>query len=534
MALIYRAIWRDDSADLEGFAATEALRWLNETKGIDLDALPDDLSGTMRFDRLDAAAEGPFDLTTRRSANDGVHATRMGLHEVRPASGQQWTTTLTVLHEDGSGSGSLWVDVERVSDDPYERVAFRAPRLVRNLIERGSDPRVGHVRLEREPRAITAAGLAGLIRNVDRRLPLVVFSHDIAGIGVTKRRARAAFDRLVGVAQVYVLPPAEVDAFKAAVGEELAVWGGAARLYLPAQDHGGLRPGRHRYVPGYRMAQSEYAASDLFVALLAATVPATPPPSAYERVRRGLAAVGVDQDLADLLEHADGELREKDAEIQRLRAEIDRSAEELLDLQVEVEDLESEINRKSDALGRWFASRGGSEAAEDLPAEVTSVADAIEWAAHLDGIVLHPDAPRDIDKLETAVNSTAWANAIWRGLRALNEYALSDEGIAGGFWEWCLGTTSPWSWPATSKKLAIQESETVMNDDRLRRARTLPVSTDIARRGAVEMVAHIKISEGGGPLAPRIYFLDDTSGRTKKVHVGFVGPHEHMPNKGTN
>jgi hypothetical protein len=439
-----------------------------------------------------------------------------------------------VLQEDGSGNGSLWVDVERVSNDPYERVAFRAPRLVRNLIERGSDPRVGHVRLEPEPRAITAGGLAGLIRNPDRRLPLVVFSHDIAGIAVTMRRARAAFDRLAGVAQIYVLPPDEVDSFKAAVGDELAVWGGAARLYLPAHDYGGLRPDRHRYVPGYRMARSEYAASDLFVALLAATVSATPPPGNYERVRRGLTAIGTDEGLAELLEHADDELREKDAEIQRLRAEIDQRADELLDLQVEVEGLESEVNRKSDALARWFASRGGSDMPQDLPAEVTSVGEAIEWVARLDGVVLHPDAPRDIDKLETAVNSTAWANAIWRGLRALNEYTLSNEAIAGGFWEWCLRTTSPWSWPATSKKLAMQESETVMNDDRLRRARTLPVSTDVTATGTVEMVAHIKISEGGGPLAPRIYFLDDTSGQTKKVHIGFIGPHEHMPNKGTN
>lgn len=162
------------------------------------------------------------------------------------------------------------------------------------------------------------------------------------------------------------------------------------------------------------------------------------------------------------------------------------------------------------------------------------MSEAVELASRLTGLAIHRDAARDVDKLEGAVNATAWANAIWRGLRALSGYALNEEGIAGGFWEWCLGTANPWSWPATSKKLAMQESETVMNNGRLRRVRTLPISTDVVRGGTIEMVAHLKISEGGGPLAPRIYFFDDTSGVTKKVHVGFIGPHEHMPNKGTN
>ena len=44
------------------------------------------------------------------------------------------------------------------------------------------------------------------------------------------------------------------------------------------------------------------------------------------------------------------------------------------------------------------------------------------------------------------------------------------------------------------------------------------------------MQAHLKISEGGGDLAPRIDFHDDTMGETKRVHVGFVGPHHLVPN----
>lgn len=48
------------------------------------------------------------------------------------------------------------------------------------------------------------------------------------------------------------------------------------------------------------------------------------------------------------------------------------------------------------------------------------------------------------------------------------------------------------------------------------------------------MLAHLKISEGGGSLAPRVYFHDDTGGATGKMHIGLVGPHYLVPNKSTN
>ena len=80
----------------------------------------------------------------------------------------------------------------------------------------------------------------------------------------------------------------------------------------------------------------------------------------------------------------------------------------------------------------------------------------------------------------------------------------------------------------------MKESDGVHNDRRLSEKRMLPVDPIVSASGKVFMEAHIKIAEGGGPLAPRIYFLDDTSGSTGKIHVGFIGPHEHMPNKSTN
>ena len=80
----------------------------------------------------------------------------------------------------------------------------------------------------------------------------------------------------------------------------------------------------------------------------------------------------------------------------------------------------------------------------------------------------------------------------------------------------------------------MSESETVMSNERLRSFRLLPVTTSVDRTGTTVMEAHLKIAEGGGGNAPRMYFLDDTGGPTGKIHVGFFGPHRHMPNTKTN
>ena len=69
-----------------------------------------------------------------------------------------------------------------------------------------------------------------------------------------------------------------------------------------------------------------------------------------------------------------------------------------------------------------------------------------------------------------------------------------------------------------------------LNNSMLVGKRVLPVSTEVDLAGRVSMLAHLKIAEGGGNLAPRLYFYDDTAGATKKVHIGFVGPHYLMPN----
>jgi len=74
------------------------------------------------------------------------------------------------------------------------------------------------------------------------------------------------------------------------------------------------------------------------------------------------------------------------------------------------------------------------------------------------------------------------------------------------------------------------ESETVRGSSKLYAARVFGLSEQANPSGRMYMESHLKISEGGGDLAPRIYFLDDTEGATGLVHIGSVGPHHLVPN----
>ncbi|MGQ0574161.1 MAG: hypothetical protein ACT4RN_08145 [Pseudonocardia sp.] len=146
---------------------------------------------------------------------------------------------------------------------------------------------------------------------------------------------------------------------------------------------------------------------------------------------------------------------------------------------------------------------------------------------YLDDHLVVPDAACvDLADLDAAVEARAWGRASWKAFRALHAYgAALAEADPGTFWTWCERSGL---WPATPKKLAMTESDTVQQDRRLRSRRMLPVARAVAPSGRVEMFAHVKVAEGGGTLIPRIYFHVDLAGA--RVHVGYFGPHRGMPN----
>jgi hypothetical protein len=380
--------------------------------------------------------------------------------------------------------------------------------------------------------------LASVVLNPQRQLPLVVFAHDDeGGASITIERAREALARLAGIAGVYVLPPEERGRFNGHVGDDLRLETGAVRVYLPTSGPRGMTAGRHRFLPRHRIDRHAGAAGAAIVALLTPSATATPPPAAYKAVVRDLTlSGGASTEAVALLDAAFAENTELMAIIDQLRATQTTLEEQILDLQIETEGLQDEINRQAAHISALYAARGDAQATrtQHLPAQVATIAEAIACSESLRGVVVHPGAARDIDKLDQHLEGPKWANTIWRGLRALDEYGERGAQEGNGFWEWCRAGEAAWAWPASQKKLAMNESKTVLTSPRLRAARMLPIDPAVEPTGTILMPAHLKIAEGGGMLAPRLYFHDDTRGPTGKVHVGYIGPHEHMPNAGTN
>lgn len=217
-----------------------------------------------------------------------------------------------------------------------------------------------------------------------------------------------------------------------------------------------------------------------------------------------------------------------------LRSERDDAQEELARSIAHLHRLRQALREESKEHLLFATEHDTGDNIPDIVEDIDEAATAAQ--GYLDEWLSAPDgARRDLAKLTTTPNASAWGNTTWRGLRALAGYARDRrEGWdGGGFWQWCE-SGRPGTWPATVKKLSMTESDSVVNSSRHYDARLFPVDRTLDSDGRVHMVAHLKIAEGGGNLAPRVYFLDDTGGVTGKIHVGFVGPHYLVPNKSTN
>ena len=180
-------------------------------------------------------------------------------------------------------------------------------------------------------------------------------------------------------------------------------------------------------------------------------------------------------------------------------------------------------------------AKAESAGSPDVPSTVETFAALVEVAReHLNHIELPASAERELDALDAAQEADFWAQDAWLGLRALDEYARRAGDFTGGFWEWCKNGDAEHRWPASQKKLAMKESDSVTNSREHRRQREFEVSTELKSNGRLLMHAHLKVAEGGGQNIPRIYFYDDVKGGTGKVHIGFIGPHRLVPNKHTS
>src|SRR4051794_27565375 len=161
MALLYRTIFALPRADLIGDVRDAFQSWV-QSKGIDADIQS---AGTY-------SGEG-VEIAGAEASDAGLNAIRLALHEDRDA--ERWSTTVTAISN--QDERVVWVDLERVTEDPYGRPPLVAvPRLVRDLLSAG-DAHCGPTALVVEPTVVdegTVDGLVAQLLDPDRVVPLVV------------------------------------------------------------------------------------------------------------------------------------------------------------------------------------------------------------------------------------------------------------------------------------------------------------------------------------------------------------------------
>jgi len=520
MSLLYRAQWRDDPADgaLIEAAATIFTRWA--TAEPDVDALVD---GEHVLDKPGDPSTVRM-ATVRRHADDrctGIELVVRDEPSEQTSPRAVWTTTVKVALT--GGAADVLVETAMDSDDPTATVKVGRPRLVDDLLELPGQHRVGGQSIVSDPIDVSAERtgfLVSLLRAADRTLPVIVFSEPADSDYRWRQRAEQVARRARGIAIIATVDHAAASALHDRIGS-LAVWGGAIRTYMPAQLDGEADGWRHRFITRDVVVASASRVVDRLVAQVAQLSTRRRPSESFDRLDPvpGVepsvlreAAEQHDLELALVAEERDGierELNHALGHLERVRLALASTGQEEL----------------------YWRVKDVADVAE-IPDDVQDVTEAFVMAQeHLGQWLAVPDsAERSLAGIDSAPNAGAWGRTAWRGLRALAAYSRRRaEGFEGNFWAWCEAG-EPLAWPATSKKLSMTESETVQNNAKFREARRFEVDPEVDASGSIVMYAHLKISEGGGDLAPRVYFHDDTEGRTGRVHVGFVGPHYLVPN----
>ncbi|WP_254431237.1 hypothetical protein [Agromyces sp. Marseille-P2726] len=526
MTVLYRAVWSDKPASGLGQVLDDLKRrvagWTQETS------------------EPAALVEGPSELVVSQERQRRVEYRPVGaaafeviVTDQIPGEPTEWTVVIRVVVDEARVH--ILVENRMESDNLTQRVIVGRPLVVHQLLEASEKPSLGGSTVLTQTLSIPANGidiLVGLLADPDRSLPVIVCTEPGGDhIGEWRRVAETIARRAEGVAVVFTLDNAAVTAFRSRLGA-LAIWGGGVRVYIPGPVTAESEGWRHRYYLGSLFEEARQRTINRIVYSVSQLSARRRVPEVFRVFgeQNGLPADALDGMIpaAELVAARD----EWDFERELARDEHSALEKELAAANGHLARLKEELISRGLADVLWGTQH---EDATSIPDEVQDTSEAVLAAqTYLPRWLALPDtAVRELDDIDTAPNAYAWGNTTWRGLRALAAYAEDRAGgwDAGGFWEWCA-SGPVLGWPATSKKLSMTESEYVQNS--LGRSRVFKVDRRVNELGEVKMLAHLKISEGGGPLAPRVYFYDDTNGPTKIVHVGLVGPHYLVPNKSTN
>ena len=272
--------------------------------------------------------------------------------------------------------------------------------------------------------------------------------------------------------------------------------------------------------------------------VLPATVCRLDPLGAARRVHREVLSCIAGHPLPEQLRQAQRQIRRATGSVDEWVNEVDRLEAELQNLRSKFDiailettyalsDLD-EASRLVKHLERSFREQYLTEAPfeEDESPTISSFDDIFIYAEEqLPNIWIRPETRRDSRTLDQRPEAMAWSMQAWSALLVLNDYAQAklDGASNGNFLAYCSNAPSGWL-ALPPNRVAMHESRATLQNPTMRQARTFEVPETVNPNGQLLMEAHIKVVKAGTDV-PRLHFYDDTNGETKKVLVGYLGPH---------
>lgn len=511
MAHVYRAVWIDNYLNVELAAPECFAAWLRGR------------NTPIPITENSVETVGERSVTMARLVEGDSSGVQIQIVESLGPDRGRWTTTLNAMTVESDRI--VWVDVQAEASGVWER-SIRAPRVVREMLLAGGQPRSGEDILEAQPREIDDPAVLGrlltTLSSEDRVVPCLVIAgghgHDHHS---AMQRATRASEILAGVAKVFLVDAAHVDRFNELVPDTLAVSPMSARLFLP-----GAFAEPDNVLLTAEFDDDDVAEDQMSLGLQVATrlgVSSLWPevPEAWTRFKRHL-----DERRRQVQRSHQpvetGLVADPTDDVSLLRQQVSDLQAQLLDANILVEEAQNSATSYQDRLVGMLLSdsTGPSFVRPTLSGTIEEIRRAAEW------VVIAESAPREIGSLDTHASAGAWANDLARLCASMERYALhkATRGFKGNYRNWCTQYGD-----YSDEKIALKESKSTRRDNDLVAARTFAIDTAVHPSGQIVMLDHAKIQSKGSSFIPRVFFHDDTGGSTGKMHIGFIGPHYLVP-----
>jgi len=512
MAHVYRAVWTDDLLNVERAVPDCVEAWLRNRNTI----VPITMGAVEHV--------GPRTLVAVEVAGDFGTGVQITLIE-SPGHGRgTWTTVINGMTV--GGTRVLWVDVHAKADNIWQRSIW-SPRIVRELLLAGGEPRAAGEVIEVQPREVddeeSLGLLVGSLADETRAIPHLVLA---AGEGFDRnrvvQRATRASDILAGVAIISVVHSAWVGDFNAMMPEGLELDALSARLYMPGATADPSNVRLSAFYADDDIAEDHTLLGTLVTKKIGNSSLWPEVPAEWTRCKKKL-----DDRRRVLIRKSPAVTGEtltvvKEDEVSRLSELVQSLQDELLDANILAWEWYERARIDQDRVVSMLLSKDSTPSF----ARPTLAATIEEVGRLAKKVVIAPSAPREIESLDSHASAGVWAADLARLFASMERYAAhrASRGFEGNYRGWCI---EHGDYP--DSKIALQESQSTKSQQTLRDKRTFEVPREVSRDGKMVMLSHAKIQLTGSGYIPRVFFHDDTGGVTGKVHIGFIGPHYLVP-----